>query len=93
MGEPVTLANLSIVAGVSQRNLRSAFKEFCGVSPKRFVLRQRLHAVREALLTADPSRTKVTDVATSYGFLELGRFAGQYKAAFGETPSRTLRGA
>jgi transcriptional regulator GlxA family with amidase domain len=71
--------------------LRYAFQEVCGVSPKRFALRQRLRAARETLRTADPDQITVTEVATLYGFFELGRFAGQYKAAFGETPSRTLR--
>ena len=35
----------------------------------------------------------MTDVATLHGFYELGRFAGEYKALFGEAPSQTLHRA
>ena len=35
----------------------------------------------------------VTDAAMRFGFRELGRFAVDYRAAFGESPSETLRRA
>jgi transcriptional regulator GlxA family with amidase domain len=91
IGEPVTVAELSRMAGVSERTLRAAFHDVLGLSPKRYAIAQRLHAAREALSAADPHTTTVTDVAMAYGFFELGRFAGRYRHAFGEAPSRTLR--
>jgi len=35
----------------------------------------------------------VTEVATALGFVELGRFSVEYRKAFGESPSETLRQA
>jgi transcriptional regulator GlxA family with amidase domain len=91
IGEPVTVAELSRRAGVSERTLRAAFHDVLGLSPKRYAIAQRLHAARAALDAADPHTTTVTDIAMAYGFFELGRFAGRYRHTFGEAPSRTLR--
>ena len=93
LGEPVRIAELSRVAGVSDRTLRAACHDVIGVSPKQFESAQRLRSARTALLAADPKTTTVTDIATEYGFYELGQFAGRYRHAFGELPSRTLQHA
>ena len=89
--EPLAIAHLSLLVGVSERGLRNAFNAVRGMSPKRCVIHDRLNDVRRALRDPRPSRATVTDIATEFGFFELGRFAGRYKAAFGETPSETLR--
>ncbi len=89
--EPIQVAQLCAVTGVSERSLRNACHAVCGTSPKRYVTRRRMEAVREALATARPGQATVTRIATDYGFFELGRFAATYNALFGERPSETLR--
>jgi transcriptional regulator GlxA family with amidase domain len=91
LGEPVTMSHLSHVVGVSERTLRAAFHDIVGISPKQHIIQERLRAARAALCAAVPGSATVTDIAMSYGFFELGRFAGRYRHAFGEVPSWTLR--
>ena len=90
--EPIHMAQLCAVTGVSERSLRNACHAVFGTSPKRYVTRRRMEAVRDALATARPGQVTVTRIATDYGFFELGRFAATYSALFGERPSDTLRG-
>lgn len=89
---PVPISTLSRIVGLSERGLRNAFYGVRGMSPKRCMLAERLEGARRALTDARTRRT-VTGVATRYGFYELGRFAGTYREAFGESPSETLHGA
>jgi transcriptional regulator GlxA family with amidase domain len=86
---PVSL--LSRLVGLSERGLRDAFYRVKGIGPKRWIAAERLQAVRNALSDQGGAPTTVTDAAADYGFYELGRFAGIYRAAFGEAPSDTLR--
>jgi len=90
--EPIQLAQLCDATGVSERSLRNACHAVCGTSPKRYLTRRRMEAVRVALAAARPGQATVTRIATDYGFFELGRFAATYSSLFGERPSDTLRG-
>jgi AraC-like DNA-binding protein len=87
------IPDLSELIGVSDQTLRSCCAEFLGVSPSRYALLRRLKQVRRALRDAAPNMANVAELARGYGFTELGRFAGTYRAAFGESPSTTLRRA
>ena len=88
-GHGVRIGAVSRAAGVSERALRNAFHREHGLSPKQFELRERLLAARREL--CDGPMSTVTNVASRYGFLELGRFAGIYKNTFGESPSQTIK--
>jgi len=89
LGERVSTAQLSSAARVSERNLRNAFYDVYATSPMRYLRLWQLHQARRAL-RSPVHPASVTDIATSHGFHELGRFAGEYKALFGESPSKTL---
>ncbi len=90
LSSPIGLKHLCRLTQVSERTLRAAFHDVCGMSPKQFLLNARLQQVREALKSQSRLAT-VTTVAEDCGFSELGRFAGRYKSVFGEYPSETLR--
>jgi AraC family ethanolamine operon transcriptional activator len=87
--EGVRIAEASRAAGVSERTLRNAFHREHGISPKQFDLRERLRAARRALCGDAPG--SVTEIATEFGFFELGRFSRIYRRAFGELPSQTIK--
>jgi AraC-like DNA-binding protein len=61
------------------------------MGPKRYLLPRRMHLARRALRQAAPAAASVTDIATRFGFWQLGRFAVEYQSLFGESPSATLR--
>ncbi|HEY1430257.1 MAG TPA: helix-turn-helix domain-containing protein [Stellaceae bacterium] len=88
---PLYMAELCAAAGVSYRTLRICCQEHLGMGPKRYLLLRRMHLAWRALRQADPATTTVTEIATDYGFWELGRFSVAYRSFFGESPSATLR--
>lgn len=87
---PISLAELSIVAGASLRTVQYAFMDRLGVTPKKYIKIRRLNRVHRELLKRD-NRTKViSDVANDWGFWHMGQFASDYRRLFGELPSETL---
>jgi AraC-like DNA-binding protein len=89
--EPLHMPETSHAIGVSGRTLRMACQKQFGVSPTQYLLLCRMRLARRSLKLADPTITRVTDIATELGFWELGRFSVKYRQIFGETPSTTLR--
>ncbi|SEN84851.1 AraC-type DNA-binding protein [Rhodospirillales bacterium URHD0017] len=88
--EPAYLAEICAAIGVSERTLRTCCHEHLGMGPIHFLWLRRMHLAHRALLHADPAIATVTQVATEYGFWELGRFSVEYRALFGESPSASL---
>ena len=89
--KPISVPEFAMAAGVSRRVLELAFQETLGSTPLQYLHRRRLNFVRRELLNAEPDASSVTEIATHWGFSELGRFAVEYKWLFGESPSTTLK--
>jgi AraC-like DNA-binding protein len=86
----VSLADLCAAAGVSAPTLYKAFDAVCDITPLKYLRLRRLSLARSTLRKATPHRGIVKDAALGLGLTELGRFAVEYRALFGETPSATL---
>jgi AraC-like DNA-binding protein len=50
-----------------------------------------MQLVHRTLSHEGPNGARVAEVAKRYGFDGLGRFSGNYRELFGESPSSTLR--
>jgi AraC-like DNA-binding protein len=84
------LSALSARIAVPQRTLRVCCQAFLGRSPLEYMQLRRLNRARAAISRADHETASIAGIARSHGFSEPGRFAGAYRALFGESPSATL---
>lgn len=88
LAEVVSIPDVCLAMQVSRRELEYAFRSYFDQSPRDFLQALRLNAVRACLRGTD---MPVTDVALTHGISHLSRFAAQYRALFGESPSQTIR--
>lgn len=82
-------ADIATAAGVTIRTLHNAMIAVRGMSLQRFMMLNRLWAVRAALLRAGPEDL-IKTIALDHCFWHLGRFSRTYRAFFGESPSDTM---
>lgn len=91
-GEPITLADIALSAGVGERALRQAFVRHYDTTPMRYLRQVRLERAHRELQAADPGREDtVGRIALRWGFAKRGAFAESYRRAYGVSPSHTLR--
>jgi AraC family ethanolamine operon transcriptional activator len=90
-GNPIAVSDVAAAASVSERTVRTAFKEYFGIGPIRYVMMRQLHQVYRALVQAEPDGTTVGRILLDHGVWEFGLFASRYRELFGELPSETLR--
>jgi AraC-like DNA-binding protein len=90
-GDRLLVTDLCRAAAVSERTLENAFREVMGLTPIAYLIRLRLHRVRQSLLAGTQGTTTVSTEALKWGFWHFGEFSRAYKDCFGELPSDTLR--
>lgn len=74
----------------SERTVRNVFNEYLGMSPHRYLMIRRLHAIRSVIRHAGPEDT-ITSICARFGVWDIGRFASLYRQYFGTLPAQSLK--
>jgi AraC family ethanolamine operon transcriptional activator len=90
LDRPVYSAAVGEALGTDARAVNGAFRAVYGMTLHRYLLIRRLDLARRRLMCGGAGAARVKTVALDLGFWHLGRFALDYRALFGETPSATL---
>ena len=84
-----SILELAQAIGTNERSLEYYFHDVYGISPQRWVINAKLHAVRRDL-QSDASQVSIQQIATQWGFHHAGRFAAAYRKLFDEYPRQTF---
>lgn len=87
----ITIDDIAALAGVKARRLQQLFRESFDTTPTSYLRSVRLDRVRAELDAAWPNEVTVGEIARTWRFTHLGRFASLYRDRFGEAPAATLR--
>jgi AraC-like DNA-binding protein len=82
--EPLDLAALADVAGLSRFYFQRLFTATYGLSPAAYLSQRRVERAQDLLRT---SNLTVTEVCHAVGFSSLGSFSSRFRELVGETPS------
>ncbi len=87
LDQSITLAELSVVASMSQRQLNELFRRYFDMSPKQYLLEQRMqHAWR----LLQEGRLPIQRISECCGYGSLSSFSTRFSSHFGYSP-RALR--
>ncbi len=88
--DPLSIAQIAEIVGLSSRRLETLFKDALGQRPRQYYLTYRLNAARRQLIAGTGSSIQI---ATSCGFNSAAAFSRAYRRRFGESPTETRRSA
>ncbi len=82
--DPVCLAELATLAGMSKFHLVRSFRTAYGETPIRYLNRRRIERAQDLLRHANLT---VTEICMAVGFASLGSFSSKFTELVGESPS------
>jgi AraC-like DNA-binding protein len=82
--EPLDVALLARVAGISPSHFVRSFSSAFGETPIRYLTRRRIERAQDLLRHANLT---VTEVCTAVGFASLGSFSARFRELVGQTPT------
>ncbi len=88
LGEPLDLASLCAISGLSKIQLISLFKTGTGQTPHQFVLSRRFAAAERMLLDA---RLPLAEIAYALGFSSQSHFTSSFRRSYGVSPGQLRR--
>ena len=88
LADPLSLAELSGLVGLSSCHFCRAFKQSLGIPPRRYQACQRIARAKALLAKPDPS---VTDIGLMIGFNHTSSFTAAFHKATGLTPTAYRR--
>jgi AraC-like DNA-binding protein len=86
--EPVDLATLAAVAGMSRYHFQRLFTATYGVSPAHYLSRRRIERAQDLLRATNLT---VTEVCHAVGYTSLGSFSSRFRELVGSSPSEFQR--
>ena len=87
LDQPIQLAELARISGMSQYYFCRLFKQRMGVAPYQYVLGQRINKAKDLL---QQRKYTIAEIALRVGYTDQSRFARHFKKYVGVTPSRFL---
>lgn len=88
LDQPLQLAELAKVSGISQYYFCRMFRQSMGVAPYQYVLQQRMEKAKDLL---QQGKHTIVEIAQLVGCTDQSRFARHFKKYVGVTPRMYLR--
>jgi AraC-like DNA-binding protein len=82
--EPVDVASMAAVAGLSKYHFLRLFRATYGITPGEYLSQRRIERAQDLLRATNLT---VTEVCHAVGFSSLGSFSSRFRAVVGESPS------